>query len=87
MQVQKELTLKGYIVLSVGCFGHSGDIFTDEQKTMLDDMHLKKISISNEIFVINPGGYIGSSTSNEIAYAQSLGLKIHYFEGGKPCTK
>ena len=25
MKVQKELALKGYIVISVGLFGHSGD--------------------------------------------------------------
>ena len=25
LRVQKELTLKGYIVISVGLFGHSGD--------------------------------------------------------------
>ena len=25
MNAQKELTLKGYIVISVGLFGHSGD--------------------------------------------------------------
>ena len=25
MKAQKELTLKGYIVISVGLFGHSGD--------------------------------------------------------------
>jgi hypothetical protein len=50
---------------------------------MLDDLHLKKISMSDEIFVINPGGYIGNSTSKEIIFAKSLGLKIHYLDGGK----
>jgi len=61
MKVQKELTLKGYIVISVGCFGHSGDIFTDEEKIMLDDMHKRKIDMADEIYVINVGGYIGDS--------------------------
>ena len=29
-RVNKELTLRGNIVISVGCFGHAGDVFTDE---------------------------------------------------------
>ena len=29
-RVNKELTLQGNIVISVGCFGHAGDVFTDE---------------------------------------------------------
>ncbi len=33
-------------------------------------MHLRKIDLVDEIFVINPGGYVGSSTNNEINYAE-----------------
>ncbi len=89
LQVQKELTLQGYIVLTVGLFGHSGDNEVWENmdegsltktKQMLDDMHLRKIDMSDEIFVINPGGYIGESTRNEIAYAKEHGKKIRYLE-------
>ncbi len=80
MRVQKELTLKGCIVISVGLFGHSGDdeVWSEGTKQMLDDMHLRKIDMADEIFVINPGGYIGSSTTNEIAYANACGKKINY---------
>lgn len=45
---------------------------------MLDDMHKAKIDLADEIFVIDVGGYIGSSTKSEIAYANSLGKKIRY---------
>ena len=78
MRVQKELTLKGNIVISVGLFGHSGDNEVWENmdegtltktKEMLDDMHKRKIDMSDEIFVINVGGYIGESTKSEIEYA------------------
>jgi predicted phosphodiesterase len=31
-------------------------------------MHLRKIDLADEIFVINPGGYTGSSASNEMEY-------------------
>ena len=78
MRVQKELTLKGYIVISVGCFGHSGDIFTDEQKIMLDEMHKRKIDMADEIFVVNVGGYIGISTRSEIEYAEAHNKKVNY---------
>ena len=69
MEVQKRLTLEGYIVISVGLFGHSGDeeVWKPGTKEMLDDMHLRKIDMADEIFVINVGGYIGESTKREIA--------------------
>ena len=82
LQVQKELTLKGNIVISVGLFGHSGDSEVWEKKTkqMLDDMHKRKIDMADEIFVINVGGYIGESTKSEIEYAKSHGKKVNYLE-------
>lgn len=44
-------------------------------KEMLDDMHKRKIDLSDEIFVINVGGYIGESTKSEIEYAKATGKK------------
>ena len=80
--VQKRLTLEGYIVISVGLFGHSGDaeVWEEGVKEMLDDMHKHKIDMADEIYVINVGGYIGSSTMSEIEYAKSKGLPINYYE-------
>lgn len=82
LEVQKRLTLEGYIVISVGLFGHSGDedVWTPGTKEMLDDMHLRKIDLADEIFVINVGGYIGESTRREIAYAKKTGKKVNYLE-------
>lgn len=80
MEVQKKLTLEGNIVISVGCFGHAGDIFSDEQKLMLDDMHKRKIDMADEIFVINVGGYIGESTKSEIEYAKKHDKKVNYLD-------
>ena len=89
MRVQKELTLAGNIVISVGLFGHSGDNEVWENmdegtltktKEMLDDMHKRKIDMADEIFVINVNGYIGDSTKSEIAYAESTGKKVNYLE-------
>ena len=80
LYVQKQLTLQGYIVISVGLFGHSGDteVWNGDTKQMLDDMHKAKIDLADEIFVIDVDDYIGSSTKSEIAYAQSSGKRVRY---------
>lgn len=82
LEVQKRLTLEGNIVISVGLFGHSGDneVWDDGVKEMLDDMHKRKIDMADEIFVINKGGYIGSSTKSEIDYAKANGKTVKYLE-------
>ena len=89
MKAQKDLTLEGNIVISVGLFGHSGDNEVWENmdegtltktKEMLDDMHKRKIDMADEIFVINVNGYIGSSTKSEIEYAIKTGKKVNYLE-------
>lgn len=56
------------------------DAYTDEQVDILDKMHKEKIKISDAIYVVNVGGYIGTSTKSEIEYAKSLGKKILYLE-------
>lgn len=80
IKAQKELTLAGNIVISVGLFGHSGDdeVWTNDTKEMLDDMHKRKIDMADEIFVINVGGYIGDSTKSEIEYAKAQGKPVKY---------
>ncbi len=82
LKEQKRLSLEGNIVISVGLFGHSGDdeVWNDNIKEMLDDMHKRKIDMADEIFVINKGGYIGSSTKSEIEYAKKTGKPVHYLE-------
>ena len=94
IEAQKRLTLAGNIVISVGLFGHSGDDEVWEgmsedtltkTKEMLDDMHKRKIDMADEIFVINVGGYIGSSTRSEIEYAQMTGKTVRYLENPEDC--
>ena len=89
MKAQKDLTLAGNIVINVGLFGHSGDNEVWESmdegtltktKEMLDDMHQRKIDMADEIFVINVGEYIGSSTKSEIEYAKATGKAVRYLE-------
>ena len=89
MKAQKDLTLAGNIVISVGLFGHSGDNEVWENmdegtltktKEMLDDMHKRKVDMADGIYVINVGGYIGESTNSEIEYAKKHGKTVTYLE-------
>ena len=89
MEVQKQLTLQGVIVITVGLYGHAGDEEVWEgmsedtltrTKLMLDDMHKHKIDMADGIFVINKNGYIGDSTRSEIAYARAHGKTVQYLE-------
>lgn len=45
----------------------------------MDTLHLRKIDISDEIFVVNYDDYIGESTTREIEYAKGRKLPIRWF--------
>lgn len=81
LEVQKQLTLQGHIVLSVGLFAHSDNIeLTREEKVRLDNLHKEKINMSDAIFVINKDGYIGESTYSEIDWAERMKKQIYFLE-------
>jgi hypothetical protein len=79
-QANRIFTITGAIVLAPGVFGHSGDPYTEAEKASLDDLHKRKIDLADEVFVVNPGGYIGESTRSEIEYAAKLGKPVQYLE-------
>lgn len=80
-KVNADLTLRGFVVLSCGVFGHTDGVeLTEEKKKELDKLHLRKIAMSHAIYVINKDGYIGESTKREIAYANKLGKPIVFLE-------
>jgi len=80
-EANKQLTLEGKIVLSVGFFAHAKKEYVSEEgKRMLDALHKRKIDIADEVFVLNVGGYIGDSTRSEIEYANSHGVNVAYLE-------
>ena len=68
----------GYIVLfpAMGCSEHDKEWYMN--------MHFEKIKMSNAIFVVNVGGYIGESVREEIAYAKSNNIKVIYLENCSP---
>lgn len=46
----------------------------------MDELHLRKIDLSDQVFIVNVDGYIGSSTRREIAYALEHGKPVVYLE-------
>jgi len=34
--------------------------------------------MADEVYIVDPGGYVGESTRREIAYAESLGKPVRY---------
>lgn len=71
----RDLTFAGCIVLSPG---EADEVITEAQKTVLDVLHLRKIDLADRVLIVNPGGYIGESTSREIAYARAAGKPISF---------
>ncbi|GIP36072.1 hypothetical protein [Paenibacillus sp. J2TS4] len=83
-QANAYLTLQGNIVIGLAFFEQSeGFEITQEQAELLGKIHMRKIDISDEIFVIDVDGYIGSSTRKEIEYAQEKGKTIRYYSDGE----
>ena len=75
-------TLAGNIVMMVGAFTHDDDELelTRHQKAQLDVLHMHKIMLSDEILVLNVGGYVGESTEREIEMAMSIGRHVRWLE-------
>ena len=79
-EVERILTLKGVIVLPPAIYGKAEGIeHSLETARLLDELHFDKIDISDGIFVIDVGGYIGDSTRKEIEYATSRGKSVQYY--------
>jgi hypothetical protein len=79
-------TLEGHIVLTIGCNTH--DVARSTQlaprKPFLDALHMRKIDLADEVLILNVGGYIGESTSRELAYARQAGKTIRFLESAIP---
>lgn len=78
LEWNKILTLKGWIVLMPGVFGHAGDEISIQQQIQLDQLHRHKIALADIVFVVDKDNYIGVSTRAEIDLATSLNIPILY---------
>lgn len=81
-------TMAGKIVLSIGAASgtddeHFGNLRKEEYdrvKAMLDELHMRKIDLADEVLILNVDHYIGESTARELAYARSLGKPVRFWE-------
>jgi len=83
-EVNQRLTMDGWVVLSLGMFSlpdlpdYDWTADTSDLRKRLSDIHLEKIRMADEVYVVDPGGYVGESTRREITYAESLGKPVRY---------
>jgi hypothetical protein len=83
-EVNQRLTMEGCVVISLGMFSlpdvpdydWTADNF--DLKGRLGGVHLQKIRMADEVYIVDPRGYVGESTRREIAYAESLGKPVRY---------
>jgi len=82
VEVDRVLTMAGTIVVKPGVdmktphpdWADPAD--AEALKVRLDELHRRKIRLAEWVLVV--GGYIGSSTRAEIAYARSLGKPVDF---------
>ena len=89
-EVNQRLTLEGHVVISLGMFSlpalpdDDWTVDSSDVKGRLGRVHLQKIRMADEVFIVDPGGYVGESTGREIAYAESLGKPVRYLSRERP---
>lgn len=69
----------GYCVLQP-VYDFDGQTFNDDELVHIKTAHYKKIDLSDAVYIVNIGGYIGHSVTEEIAYAKGRGKEILYHE-------
>src|SRR5687768_12476194 len=89
-EVNQRLTMAGCVVISLGMFSlpdlpdYDWTADSSDLKGRLGALHLQKIRMSDEVYIVDPGGYVGESTRREIAYAESLGKPVRYLSRERP---
>jgi len=79
-EIHEKLALENeYVVIGLTPCGKNRKL-TEYEKELLGELHRAKMDLSDAIFVVNVGGYIGESTRGEIEYAKQKGKEIMYLE-------
>jgi len=76
----EKLELEGNCVLSIIYSTKNKDDYTHNEVNLLQIGHLKRIELSDAIFVVNKNGYIGNAVRNEIEHAKKHNKEITYLE-------
>ncbi|MER5563793.1 hypothetical protein ABT071_34955 [Streptomyces sp. NPDC002506] len=73
--VNRDLAFEG--IVAVAPVDADGPL-TEEQKKALGALHLRRIDLADRVLVVNPGGYVGESTSREVDYARAAGKPVSF---------
>ena len=79
MEEAQKLTMEGNCVLTPTYPTIKDYKISQEEMNNLKESHLKRIELSDAIYVLNVDNYIGESTSIEIDYATILNKEIIYY--------
>jgi len=77
-ETNKRLTLDGHIVYTIATVSSAaGGELPEDQKMVLDLVHLRKIEESDAcVLITDETGYFGFSTKREIIWAQMIGKPV-----------
>ena len=78
-RLDEELTLAGRVVLTPASVDPAR-VLGPAERAALDRSHLRKVAMSDEVLVVNVGGYVGESTRREIAHARACGVPVRFLE-------
>lgn len=76
MEEAERLELAGNCVLSVIYPSKAKELYTEAKLEVLKKLHRQRIDMSDAVYVVNVGGYIGESTRNEMECAHASGKEI-----------
>ena len=77
-EANRKYTGEGAIVLTVAYFKRDNP--SVELKQQLDQLHLDKIRMADEVVVLNVNKYVGEGTKQEIEFAKRFAKPVFYWE-------
>ncbi len=72
-KLYEQESLAGQVVLTVV----RGD---GRDRESLDELHLRKIELADDVLIVNVGGYMGADTRRELAYAIERGKRVRFYD-------
>lgn len=85
LAAHRRLSLEGCVVL-LPALPVPGVDFSPADAEVLAALHRRRIDMSDRVHIVNPGGYIGASTTSEVAYAEAAGKEVTYEHDASTAT-
>lgn len=81
LEKEEKVITMGMHLLPTWYAGEVTDHLAEHQgvAAAMDAIHLEKIAMSDEVFIVDVDGYVGDSTKNEIRVAAKMGKTIRLF--------